>query len=369
MFGDKWNCNAPKRRFADASEFIIRCSSALKPALASERSTCEKKCGFGREGDRANCSLIAMRAALISQGRGLSTTSRGVGFRIDGSTWRGLCHGCAPRVLSGRLRNACLGYYSDSSSSRDEGDRPMRATPQVSDRIDRAVASLREQSERSKPVSPPTATERQEVRRVVETAMLAAVTGLAYTISTLLKLEGYLSYILPLPVVLSAMRSEDVTTPVQCVVVAFLLLFILLGPVRAVTYVLVYGLMSIALGVSFKTGIPWAASVPLGACARLVGQWMYISVTSWVTNENLLELLISNAQTLLDNMSAWMGGSSSTSFNGVLITLVSMLAVNAVFYTYMMTMLYTILLKSMGYTVVQPLPRFLARMMANRAAL
>jgi hypothetical protein len=273
--------------------------------------------------------------------------------------------------------------YSDSSSSQDEyeggtGEREAQgwaassstssASPSSSNRLEQAVDSLREQARRSdQALAPPTPAQRQEVKRVIETAMLAAVTGLAYTLSTLMKLEGYLSYCLPLPVVLSAMRSEDIATPVQCVVVAFLLLFILLGPVRAVTYVLVYGLLSIALGVSFKTGLPWAVGVPLGAVARLTGQWMYISVTSWVTNENLLELLISNAQTLLDNMSAWMGGASSSSFNGVFITLVSMLAVNAVFYTYMMTMLYTIILQSMGYTVLQPLPRFLARMMANRA--
>jgi hypothetical protein len=276
---------------------------------------------------------------------------------------------------------------SDSSSSRsrsrslddgrdEEGPGGSAAqggavspSPYSSDRLQQAVDSLREQSQSSERASaPPTPAERREVKRVIETAMLAAVTGLAYTLSTLLKLEGYLSYCLPLPVVLSAMRSEDSSTPVQCVVVAFLLLFILLGPVRAVTYVLVYGLLSIALGVSFKMGLPWAVSVPLGAMARLTGQWMYISVTSWVTNENLLELLISNAQTLLDNMSAWMGGASSSSFNGVFITLVSMLAVNAVFYTYMMTMLYTVILQSMGYVVLQPLPRFLDRMMANRAA-
>lgn len=260
--------------------------------------------------------------------------------------------------------------FSDSSSQDEapaQGEAVFSSSPSL-DRLQQAVEGLREQAQSSEQASaPPTPAERREVKRVIETAMLAAVTGLAYTLSTLLKLEGYLSYCLPLPVVLSAMRSEDIATPVQCVVVAFLLLFILLGPVRAVTYVLVYGLLSIALGISFKTGLPWAVSVPLGAVARLAGQWMYISVTSWVTNENLLELLISNAQTLLDNMSAWMGGASSSSFNGVFITLVSMLAVNAVFYTYMMTMLYTIILQSMGYTVLQPLPRFLARMMANRA--
>ena len=37
--------------------------------------------------------------------------------------------------------------------------------------------------------------------------MLAAVTGLAYTVGNLLRLEGYMAYVLPLPVVLAALRS------------------------------------------------------------------------------------------------------------------------------------------------------------------
>jgi hypothetical protein len=256
------------------------------------------------------------------------------------------------------------GNYSDSSDEGGPSVEPHGA--QRADRLKHATARLLEQQEILGKVQCSTE-ERQEVKRIVETSMLAAITGLAYTISTLLKLEGYLSYVLPLPVVLSAMRSDDIYTPIQCVLVIFLLLFILLGPVRAVTYALVYGLLSISLGVSFKAGIPWGLGVPLGACARLLGQWLYIMVTSWVTNENLLELLVSNAHTLLENMSVWMGGASSTSFNGVAITLISMLAVNALFYVYMMTLLYTILLRSMGYNVKQKLPRLVTRMMANQA--
>ena len=37
--------------------------------------------------------------------------------------------------------------------------------------------------------------------------MLAAVTGLAYTIGHLLRVESYLAYVLPLPLVLAALRS------------------------------------------------------------------------------------------------------------------------------------------------------------------
>ena len=45
------------------------------------------------------------------------------------------------------------------------------------------------------------------LQRLVETAMMAAVGGLAYVLATTLKLEGYMGYFLPLPVVLSGMRA------------------------------------------------------------------------------------------------------------------------------------------------------------------
>ena len=54
--------------------------------------------------------------------------------------------------------------------------------------------------------------------------MLAAVTGLAYTLATLLKLESYLGYFLPLPVIISALQSGPVAG-LKTVITAFLLLF------------------------------------------------------------------------------------------------------------------------------------------------
>lgn len=74
---------------------------------------------------------------------------------------------------------------------------------------------------------------------------------------------------------------------------------VLMGPVRGVTYMLVYGFLSVALGITFRLNVPWVLSVPLSAVVRLLGQWLYIMVTSWVTRENLIELLVTNAQTLL----------------------------------------------------------------------
>lgn len=62
---------------------------------------------------------------------------------------------------------------------------------------------------------------------------------------------------------------------------------VLQGPVRAATYLLVYGVLSLALGAAWAWRLPWAMSIPLGAAARIGGYLSYISLSSWVTRENL----------------------------------------------------------------------------------
>ena len=72
-----------------------------------------------------------------------------------------------------------------------------------------------------------------------------------------------------------------------------------MGPVRAVTYLLIYGLLSLALGCGWAWRLPWGATVPLAAAVRIGGYMLYIQLSSWVTNENLLALMITNVHSLL----------------------------------------------------------------------
>lgn len=191
--------------------------------------------------------------------------------------------------------------------------------------------------------------------------MLAAVSALAYTVGNLLRVEAYMAYILPLPIVLAALRSGPLAA-LKTLAVAVLLLMsefwkgscnaaaagpfrecsavaacgafcastcllcglcparpavsggepdpsalahshsllislppppnprvlaVLMGPVRAVTYLLVYGVLSVTLGLAWAWRLPWALSVPLGALSRIGGYMAYIVLSSWVTNENL----------------------------------------------------------------------------------
>lgn len=64
-------------------------------------------------------------------------------------------------------------------------------------------------------------------QRLVETAMLAAVGGVAYTLATMLKLQSYLGYLQPMPVVVAAMRWGPAAARKATTATTFLLLGVL----------------------------------------------------------------------------------------------------------------------------------------------
>jgi uncharacterized protein YybS (DUF2232 family) len=71
----------------------------------------------------------------------------------------------------------------------------------------------------------------EDTKALVETAMLAAVSGLAFLLSTLLKLDSSLGYFLPLPVAIAACRSGPRAAWGTMAATAFLLLGELRGEV------------------------------------------------------------------------------------------------------------------------------------------
>ena len=53
--------------------------------------------------------------------------------------------------------------------------------------------------------------------------MFAAMGGLAFSVAAVLKLQGYMGYLLPMPIVLSALRSGPAVARKTTIATAFLL--------------------------------------------------------------------------------------------------------------------------------------------------
>lgn len=191
--------------------------------------------------------------------------------------------------------------------------------------------------------------------------MLAAVSGLAYTMATLVKLESYLGYFLPMPVIVAAMRSGPASGRKTMTATCFLLL-LLLGPLRALDYFFSHGLLAVVLGSIWHLKSHWSISLAVGAVTRLVGLLGYFYITAWILKEDLLSLMLSNVYALLDRIA---GGAGSPPLAVVIGVIAVLLAIHAVLYVALLHVVYLPMLQSMGYQTSK-LPKFAQRVVAAR---
>lgn len=74
---------------------------------------------------------------------------------------------------------------------------------------------------------------------------------------------------------------------------------VLLGPLRAATYVCIHGLLAATLGSLWAARVPFWGSVAAGAAVRMAGQFLYLVLSSATMNENLFALMLSNVYNML----------------------------------------------------------------------
>ncbi|XP_022878384.1 uncharacterized protein LOC111396246 isoform X3 [Olea europaea var. sylvestris] len=110
----------------------------------------------------------------------------------------------------------------------------------------------------------------QKTLRLVECAMFSAVSGLAFLLSNSLAIEKYFACFFALPIVLSSMRW-GIAAGRKTMVATAVLLFVLSGPVKAITYLLLHGLLGFAMGTSWRSQASWSTSVFLCSFVRAVG--------------------------------------------------------------------------------------------------
>ncbi|CAH9096216.1 unnamed protein product [Cuscuta epithymum] len=149
----------------------------------------------------------------------------------------------------------------------------------------------------------------QKTLRLVETAMFAAVSGLAYLLSNSLAIENYFGCFFALPIVISSMRW-GVAAGRKTMVATFVLLFVLSGPVKAVNYVLMHGLLGFTMGSLWRFRTSWMQSIFFCAIARAIGALGYVLLTSFLIRENILQLITLNIHASLSYILTSIGSNS-----------------------------------------------------------
>jgi hypothetical protein len=126
---------------------------------------------------------------------------------------------------------------------------------------------------------------------LVECAMLAALTGLLFHLSTLFRVDAWFGALFPLPVVIAAARHGNDAAG-RVAIVTTLLLFILSGPLRAANYVFLHGAMALSLGSMWNKRRSWWITVPVSALVRSLGIFASLAFSSLVLRENVMKLLV-----------------------------------------------------------------------------
>jgi hypothetical protein len=182
-------------------------------------------------------------------------------------------------------------------------------------------------------------------RVLVEAAMLAALTGLAFHISSLFRFDAYFGALFPLPVVIACARSGRAAA-MRTLIVASLLLLMISGPLRALNYFFLHGVLAYVLSSLWSSGASWWITVPASALTRTFGILTSLSISSLLYRENVMKLLVTQMYSLLDQFAANVGASFAPTIGWVWATALFFIIINSFSYTLILHMVYTIVLNA-----------------------
>ncbi|KAL3701738.1 hypothetical protein R1sor_019760 [Riccia sorocarpa] len=202
--------------------------------------------------------------------------------------------------------------------------------------------------------------ELQNTLRLVECAMLAATAGLAYFLSNLFRIEGYLGCFFPLPVVISSMRW-GASAGRKTMIATAMLLLVLSGPLRAASYLLMHGFVGLGMGSLWRWRFNWLLSIAVCTVVRSLGAVGFVLLSSWLLRENLFGLITINAHASFSYILAAAGINYIPSMMAIYIVFSVLVMINAGSFVFLLHVLYAIFLKRLGIPVAISVPGWIER--------
>ncbi|KAG5240313.1 hypothetical protein OIU76_013691 [Salix suchowensis] len=200
----------------------------------------------------------------------------------------------------------------------------------------------------------------QSTLRLVECSMFAAVTGLVYFLSNSLSIENYFGCFFSLPIVISSLRW-GVAGGRKTMVATAMLLFVLSGPVKALTYLLTHGLVGFTMGSLWRMGANWGLSIFLCTIARATGAVGYVLTTSFLIRENIFALITINIHASLTFIFSAAGINTVPSMSFIYALFGILVVLNSGFFVFLLHLLYSVFLTRLGMKDLLRLPRWLEK--------
>ncbi|KAK1381007.1 hypothetical protein POM88_027751 [Heracleum sosnowskyi] len=194
--------------------------------------------------------------------------------------------------------------------------------------------------------------------RLVECSMFAALGGLAYILSSSLAIENYFGCFFALPIVFSSMRW-GLAAGRKTMVATAILLLVLAGPVKALTYLLMYGFLGLTMGSLWRLRASWGLSVGLSAIARALGASAYVVMLSFLIRENVFALITINVHASLTYILTSLGFFTIPSMNTIYVIFGTLVFINSSCFVFLLHLLYSVFFTRLGMKESLSLPEWL----------
>ena len=141
---------------------------------------------------------------------------------------------------------------------------------------------------------------KNEALNIVETSYLASLSSLLWIALYYLPIGGaLLRLILPLPIILLHLR-RGTKTAIEGILIQFLLLFIIMGPVRGTLFLFPYGILAFWLGWCWFKEKNWGISFSVGVIIGTIGFILRVIALSTLVGDNLWVLITRASYGLID---------------------------------------------------------------------
>ncbi|KAF8036277.1 hypothetical protein BT93_C2102 [Corymbia citriodora subsp. variegata] len=200
----------------------------------------------------------------------------------------------------------------------------------------------------------------QNTLRLVECSMFAALSGLVYFLSNSLSIENYFGCFFGLPIVISSMRW-GIAAGRKTMVATAVLLLVLSGPLKSLTYLLMHGLLGFTIGSLWRMGASWGASIFICTLVRALCAMGYVLISSFLIRENILDLITINLHASISFLFTASGINTVPSMNLIYAIFGVVLLLNSIFLVFLLHLLYSVFLTRLGMRTSLKLPRWLEK--------
>ncbi|XP_045818142.1 uncharacterized protein LOC123910896 [Trifolium pratense] len=200
----------------------------------------------------------------------------------------------------------------------------------------------------------------QKTLQLVECSMFAALTGLVYFLSSSLAIENYFNLFFALPIVISSMRW-GVDAGRKTMVATTILLFVLSGPVKALTYLLKHGIVGYAIGTLWRLKTSWSLSIFVCTIVRALGSVGFVLISSFLIRENILALITINIHASLTFVLTAASVNIIPSMNFIYTLFGTLVLLNCGVFVFLLHIFYAVFLITMGMKSSLKLPRWLEK--------